>query len=46
MWGPTNFRNASRVYQEVPSGTEYLEVWVTLHGRTGSVAIEFGDPKV
>lgn len=44
LWGPTVFRNASRVYREIPSGTEFLEVWVTLKGRTGAVAVEF-EPK-
>lgn len=45
VWGPTVFRNASRVRKQLPDGTEYLEVWVTLRGRTGFVSVEFLNPK-
>lgn len=41
IWGPTVFRNASRVHRAIPNGTEYLEVWVDLKGNTGAVAVEF-----
>lgn len=44
LWGPGIFRNASRVFKEIPSGTEFLEVWVTLRGRSGAVAVEM-EPK-
>nr|WP_226351390.1 N-acetylmuramoyl-L-alanine amidase [Pseudonocardia sp. ICBG601] len=41
IWGPTVFRNASRVWREIPDGTEFLDIDIDLKGRNGSVAIEF-----
>lgn len=40
-WGPTVYRNASRVVKEIPSGTEYLEAWVSVKGAAGAVSVEF-----
>jgi hypothetical protein len=43
-WGPTTFRNASRVREPIPSGAEYIEAWVTVKGKGGFISIEF-EPK-
>lgn len=38
------YRNASRVWHPLPSGTEYLECWISVKGDDGFVAVEF-EPK-
>lgn len=35
------FQNAARPWKEIPSGTEFVECWVTMHGDDGFVSLEF-----